>query len=128
MRVGLLEDDIAIQEMLLLVLEDEGHSVINFPSAEVCLQTFERALQADSMGTEPALVDVMIIDWRLNGPMTGTEVIRRLRAHERLQSLPIILTTAATFNDTAELQDLRITLLEKPFSVDEIADLIQQLT
>jgi len=80
------------------------------------------------MGTEPALVDVMIIDWRLNGPMTGTEVIRRLRAHERLQSLPIILTTAATFNDTAELQDLRITLLEKPFSVDEIADLIQQLT
>lgn len=128
MRVGLLEDDIAIQEMLLLVLEDEGHSVINFPSADVCLQTFERALQADSTETPPALVDVMIIDWRLNGPMTGTEVIRRLRTHERLQSLPIILTTAATFNDTAELQDLRITLLEKPFSVDEIASLIQQLT
>ncbi len=43
MHVGLLEDDISIQEMLLLVLQDEGYTVTNYPDAEGCIEALKRA-------------------------------------------------------------------------------------
>ncbi|MBV9689674.1 MAG: response regulator [Ktedonobacteraceae bacterium] len=124
MRVGLLEDDLAIREMLLLVLEDEGCIVTAYPDAEGCLQ----ALGITAL--EPVLppIDFLIVDWRLNGDLSGTEVIRQIRTKPHLSSLPVILTTAATFDNIKELQDLHVTLLEKPFSVDEIAKLIENIS
>lgn len=123
MQIGLLEDDIATQEMLLLVLQDEGYVVTNYPDAEECLDTLTREKQSE----EPLPIELLIIDWRLNGSMSGVEVIRQLRTHPHLESLPVILTTAATFNDAEELQKLQVALLEKPFSVEEITRLIKEL-
>lgn len=124
MRVGLLEDDIAIQEMILLVLQEEGYTVINYPDAESCLESLD--VQKETVSELP--IDLLVADWRLSGAQTGIEVIRQLRSSTHLQALPIILTTAATFNDMEELQRLQVTLLEKPFSVDDITQLIQHLT
>jgi two-component system, chemotaxis family, chemotaxis protein CheY len=124
MHIGLLEDDISIQEMLLLVLQDEGYIVTNYPDAERCIEALARAGE-DGV---PQPVDLMIVDWRLNGSMTGTEVIQHIRNTPHLDTLPIILTTAATFNDTATLHNLHISLLEKPFAVDDMLSLIKQLT
>lgn len=122
-RVGLLEDDIAIQEMLLLVLQDEGYSVVNYPDAEACLSS----LGITGVAVSSLPIDLLIADWRLSGSTTGVEVIRQMRAMPHLITLPVILTTAATFNDTEELQKLHVSLLEKPFSVDDIIQLIQRL-
>ncbi|GAC1358581.1 MAG: hypothetical protein NVS4B11_36040 [Ktedonobacteraceae bacterium] len=123
MHVGLLEDDVAIQEMLLLVLKDEGYIVTNYPDARACLQALtpltDRALSP---------IDLLIVDWRLGGEISGTEVIKQIRFNAVLDVLPIILTTAATFNDIEELQRLQVALLEKPFSVDDMALLIKNLT
>ena len=121
MDIGLLEDDKAIQEMLRLVLQDEGYAVTLFANAEECLSTLLPAGQTEQK--QP--VDLLIVDWRLSGSAPGTEVIRTLRRNASYQTLPIILTTAATFHDKEELQDLRVTLLEKPFAVDEISRLIK---
>lgn len=125
MRVGLLEDDIATQEMFLLVLQEEGYTAVNYSSAEECLA----ALGVTTPGAIQSPVDVMLTDWRLGGPFSGIEVIRQIRRTPHLQTLPIILTTAATVNATemVELQQLHVALLEKPFSVDEISQLIKQL-
>ncbi|HET8913152.1 MAG TPA: response regulator [Ktedonobacteraceae bacterium] len=124
MHIGLLEDDIAIQEMLRLVLQDEGYSVIIFPTAEDCLN----ALVVNAQTKPSTPLDLLIVDWRLPGSVSGTEVIHQLRDQANLSSLPIILTTAATFSDTEELQTLDITLLEKPFAIDDIVDRIKVLT
>ena len=123
MHVGLLEDDVAIQEMLLLVLEDEGYTVTNYPDARECLQ----ALTPISTRAQSP-IELLIIDWRLGGDISGTEVIQQIRRNPVLNTLPIILTTAATFNDLEALQHLQVSLLEKPFSVDEMALLIKNLT
>ena len=124
MHVGLLEDDMAIQEMLLLVLQDEGYGVTTYQTAERCIEALTQAAQDSSA---PVPVDLIIVDWRLNGSLSGIEVIQQLRAQPRLSSLPIILTTAATFSDISVLQDLRVVLLEKPFSVDDMTALVEQL-
>lgn len=124
MHVGLLEDDISIQEMLLLVLQDEGYAVTNYPDAEGCIDVLKKAGED---GT-PVPVDLMIVDWRLNSSMTGIEVIQQIRNNLYLDTLPIILTTAATFKDMTELQNLHVSLLQKPFAVDDMIALIKHLT
>ncbi len=123
MHVGLLEDDLAIQEMLLLVLKDEGYTVTNYPDARECLQALT---PVTTRAQSP--IDLLIIDWRLGGDTSGTEVIQQIRSNPALSTLPIILTTAATFNDIEALQHLQVSLLEKPFSVDDMALLIKNLT
>ena len=125
MRVGLLEDDIATQEMFLLILQDEGYVAINYSSADECLA----ALGVTVPLTMPLPVDMMIIDWRLDDTMTGIEVIQRLRSTPHLNTLPLILSTAATLSHAQmqELSNLNVAILEKPFSVDEITRLIQRL-
>jgi len=124
MHIGLLEDDIAIQEMLLLVLQDEGYTVTKYFNADECLVD----LGAANHTNLPIPVDLLIVDWRLSGSISGTEVIQQLRNNPRFDKLPIILTTAATFSDTEVLQHLQTSLLEKPFSVDEMLALIKLLT
>lgn len=124
MRVGLLEDDVAIQEMILLVLQEEGYTVITYPSAEACLE----ALGVTSQEAAPSPIDVLIVDWRLDGLISGIEVIQHIRNTKPLETLPIILTTAASFIDQDELHKLHVALLEKPFSVDDIISLIVSLT
>ncbi|HET9918436.1 MAG TPA: response regulator [Ktedonobacteraceae bacterium] len=121
MLIGLLEDDVAIQEMLLLVLKDEGYEVSVYPTAEACLGALITTEQL------PSPIDLLIIDWRLQGSASGTEVIRQIREQSRLSALPIILTTAATFSDTETLQNLHVSFLEKPFEVDQMVHLIHDL-
>jgi DNA-binding response OmpR family regulator len=120
MKIGLLEDDIAIQEMLTLVFQGEGYAITIYPTAKDCLD----ALLQPGQGLP---IDLLIVDWRLAGSVPGTEVIRILRDNPLFAALPIILTTAATIHDTEELQDLHVALLQKPFAVDEIVNLTKRL-
>jgi DNA-binding response OmpR family regulator len=121
MLIGLLEDDIAIQEMLMLVLKDEGYAVTVYPTAEACLAALV------SIEQMPPPIDLLIVDWRLQGSASGTEVIGQIREKPWLSTLPIILTTAATFVDTVSLQNLHISFLEKPFEVDQMVGMIRDL-
>ena len=123
MHIGLLEDDTAIQEMLRLVLQEEGYTVTVYPTADACLN----ALLDPSPEQTNKPIDLLIVDWRLSGSVPGTEVIRKLRGDASFDSLPIILTTAAAFNDTDELENLHVSLLEKPFAVDDVVSLIKNL-
>jgi len=124
MKVGLLEDDLAIQEMLRLVLQDEQYGVAIYPTAEEALKAL---LDGDHKQVSTP-IDLLIVDLRLSRAMSGTEVISRLRKSSKLRSLPIILTTASTFTDKDELQRLNVTLVQKPFDVDEIVKVIKDLT
>lgn len=123
MKVGLLEDDVAIQEMLRLVLQDENYSVTIYPTAEECL----KALLDHQHNQVSPPIDLLIVDLRLSRAMSGTEVIQQLRESSKLSSLPIILTTASTFTDIEELQRLNVALVEKPFDVDEMVKVIKDL-
>lgn len=123
MRIGLLEDDISTQEMVLLVLQEDGHTVTAYANAELCLA----ALGVDVVEPSPIPIDLLIVDWRLGGTMTGIEVIKKIRQNKRLEHLPIILTTAAPFNNIELLQTLHAALLEKPFSVDDMIALMKQI-
>lgn len=122
MQIGLLEDDVAIQELLRLVLEDAKYTAITYPAADACLS----ALLDKEQGPVP--IDLLIVDLRLPRAVSGIEVIRQLRSDPRLSSLPIILTTAASFSDIEDVSDFHVNFLEKPFDVDDLVKMIEELT
>lgn len=122
MLIGLLEDDLAIREMIQLILQNEGHRVITYATSEACL-THLRA--NDSSGPS---CDLLVVDMRLANSISGLTVIEYIRADPHLEHLPIILTTAATALDKQELDRLRVTLLPKPFDIDDILQLVTEMT
>ncbi len=124
MLIGLLEDDLAIQEMVRLVLEGAGHEVTTYGTAQECLA----ALHVTEYAPGPPAPDLLIADLRLPKAASGTEVIALIRANPRLQALPIILMTASTFPDMQELARLHVTLLTKPFDIDNVVQMVDKLT
>ncbi len=124
MQIGLLEDDVAIQEMLRLILEDAKYSVVIYPTADACLN----ALLAGEGEQAAVSMGLLIVDLRLPRAVSGIQVIRQIRNDSRLSSLPIILTSAASFTDIEDLSDLRVHFLEKPFDVDELVKMVESLT
>ena len=124
MHIGLLEDDLAIQEMLCLVLQSEGYGVVIYSTAEDCLTDLLTA----ERGPSATRLDLLIVDLRLPRSVSGTEVISQLRADLRWRSLPIILTTASSYTNIGELEQLQVTLVTKPFDIDEMVRIIRELT
>lgn len=114
----------AIQEMLRLLLEGEGHEVVIYPNARACLAD----LCEDGSGTQVQQPDLLLVDLRLAKSTSGLAVIERIRLVPHLESLPIILMTASATLNRRELDRLRTVLLPKPFDVDEVTRLVNELT
>jgi two-component system phosphate regulon response regulator PhoB len=81
-KVLVVEDEPAIQELIAVNLEHAGHHVIRARDAEGALAI-----------VQDALPDLLLIDWMLPG-MSGVALARQLRRDERTREIPIILLTA----------------------------------
>src|SRR4051812_45979877 len=122
--IGLLEDDLAIQEMLRLLLQSEGYEVIAYASVEQALAE----LDIDDAQSEIPCPDLLMIDLHLAKSVSGLAIIGRIRANPRLEHIPVILMTASSVVDKQSLQYLRVNLLPKPFDIDEIIHMVSVLT
>lgn len=103
----MVDDDIAIAEMIGIVLRGQGFEVVTAPDGASALDAFDRMRP-----------DVVLLDLMLPG-MDGIEVCRELR---RRSGVPIIMLTART--DTADvvegLEAGADDYLTKPFEPDEL--------
>ncbi len=77
-----VEDNPDNMKLITWILEDEGHIVIGVPSGEDCLAVMDQNK-----------FDLVLMDISLPG-IDGKETTRRLRAHPKYSSLPIIALTA----------------------------------
>ncbi len=104
-----VEDELAIQELIAMNLEHAGHSVLRARDAE----------QAAGM-VRSVLPDVVLLDWMLPG-QSGPAFARRLREDERTRSVPIIMLTArGSEDDRTGLDGGADDYLAKPFSPREL--------
>ena len=124
LRIGLLEDDLAIQEMLRLLLEGEGYEVAIYANTTACLTD----LRVDDAQSEAGYPDALMIDLHLEKAISGLTIIEQIRANPRLENLPVILMTASAIIDRKKLQHLHVTLVPKPFDIDEVIRLLGELT
>ena len=106
-----VEDEDAIREMLVMVLEQAGFNVISVISAEAAQMSL----------VDNNLPDLILLDWMLPG-ISGVELARRLKKDNLYQDLPVILLTARG-EEEDKVRGLEIgadDYMTKPFSPREL--------
>ena len=105
-----VDDESAIRDLIVAVLEDEGYRAIGAGSGRRALELI--AVEAPDL----VLMDIMMPE------MDGQEALRRLRQLERSVPLPVILMSAAF---TADRLDQHIAaFLPKPFDLDLLLEIV----
>ncbi len=105
-----VEDEPAIQELVVINLRHAGFLVVRAGSAE----------EAES-AIRTALPDLVLLDWMLPG-QSGVALATKLRADERTRELPIIMLTARVHEED-KVQGLEAgadDYITKPFSPKEL--------
>ena len=108
--IMIVEDDVAIQEMLDIVLRRAGFDVVQADSSERAIDSIRHALP-----------DLVVLDWMLPG-ISGVALARQLRAERRTRTLPIIMLTARG-DEQDKLEGLDVgadDYVTKPFSPKEL--------
>lgn len=117
-RLLLIDDDVAVSLTLARMLEFCGHSVTRIESAEVGL--------AEATSAPP---DALILDMKMP-QMGGLEFLRRLRATDGLEHLPVGVITGDYFLGESVLQELGAlgaSVRYKPIRMEDLAALTDQL-
>ncbi|NOR70314.1 MAG: phosphate regulon transcriptional regulatory protein PhoB [Methylomarinum sp.] len=111
LNILVVEDEDAIREMLVMVLEQAGLNVHAVASAE----------EAQLSLADNARPDLILLDWMLPG-ISGVELARRLKQDDLFNTLPIILLTARG-EEEDKVRGLEIgadDYMTKPFSPKEL--------
>lgn len=109
-QILVVEDEEAIREMIVFVLEQNGYNTIE-------AATFD---QAKAKIIEP-YPDLILLDWMLPGG-TGTKLAKSLKQSEFTKNIPIIMLTArADEDDKVKGFDVGVDdYVTKPFSPKEL--------
>lgn len=119
--VLVVEDDEDTCEMLTLCIESETSCrVLSLSSSEEVLQGLQPIQEA-----KPRL---FIFDYHLVA-LTGLELYDSLHALKEFEHIPAIIITATTLNLELEhaIAQRKLTLLLKPFDIDELIERIGQM-
>jgi two-component system phosphate regulon response regulator PhoB len=116
-QILIVEDELAIQELLSLNLTMAGYGVL-------------KALNVDQALTHLQLrdVDLMLIDWSLPG-QSGLALVRQLRESQRDDWLPVIMLTGRTdeFDKVTAFEAGVDDYVTKPFRVRELLARVQAI-
>lgn len=113
-----IDDDEAILEVYTALLQYEGYHV-----------TVSRAPIEDLQEIARLAPSLLILDLKFGAHLQALPFIEKLRAYPPTKDLPIILTTAAAAEIKtyeAKLQQEGITIIFKPFDIDELIALIRK--
>ena len=108
--VLVIEDDLAVREMLRFVLQQHRFDIVEAVDAE--------SAQESLIHSRPALI---LLDWMLPG-MTGLDFARKLKSNRLTRDIPIIIITAkgAEEDKVRGLESGADDYITKPFSTREL--------
>lgn len=114
--VLLLEDNDSVRELLKVLLETEGYSIIEAANGKDGLD------KAESLNP-----DLMILDLMMPG-VDGESVLRTMRRHSRLSKVPV-LVVSGKYESLQNLRDLigEENIFPKPFEPSKMLDRIGEL-
>jgi DNA-binding response OmpR family regulator len=123
MKIGLLEDNTAIHEYMMIALQLKGHSVVT----HTCGSSLLAKLFTEHDIHLPQPYDLVIIDLLLPGMFSGAAVIDHIRQSISPETLPIIVMSALSPSDLEEIQKRYpdIQVLRKPFAMKTLLQMIE---
>jgi len=111
-----IDDDELVREMVVELLQTEGHRVLSASSGEDGLATV-RAVRPD----------LILVDHHMPG-MTGHEVVQRLKADASTGPIPVVALTSAGGEDVHKLSLAgAVAFIPKPFDPAEFRRLIADI-
>ena len=119
-RISVVNDNPDFLELMSAILdEDAGYEVSLFDGDRVAIE--------EIVASDPAL---LIVDLVL-GAVSGWEIVTLSRAHSGLAEVPILVCSAdvtALRERAGELESIGdVHIIEKPFSIDEITEIVERL-
>jgi DNA-binding response OmpR family regulator len=113
-KIALIEDDATMLSLLQTLLELERFDVVAI-SGNTVEELFERLL---SEKPSAALIDVHV--YKIN----GLDLLKRIRQHERLERLPIIMSSGMDYSNEC-LEAGADYFILKPYMPDELIKIIR---
>jgi DNA-binding response OmpR family regulator len=113
-KIVVAEDDKGIQEVMKLILEDEGYEVVAVENSDELNECLDKELP-----------QLLLMDIWLPGE-NGSSITNRLKKNDTTNSLPIIMVSAS--NDTKEraAEAGADDFLLKPFDVGDLLELVKK--
>jgi CheY-like chemotaxis protein len=122
-RVSVVDDSSDFLDLMRELIEDLGYQMTGFTAVKVSIE--------EIVDSQP---DLLIVDLRLQDTpqmISGWEAVVLARSHRHLISVPVILCTGdlrEIEKRSADLEQITgVHVLTKPFSVDEMSELITEL-
>jgi DNA-binding response OmpR family regulator len=113
-KILVADDDEAILDALILILEDAGYEVE---------ATDNGMTIRDSLSNSP---DLLLLDIRMSG-WNGRDICRYLKSQEATKHIPIILFSANRDTEKLAREAGADDFITKPFDIDELLEKIEQL-
>ncbi|NWF67550.1 MAG: response regulator [Chloroflexi bacterium] len=117
-RILVVDDDVALQKLIAVLLEHAGMEVVAAPNAAAAAQ----ALKA------PPLPEVLVLDLMLPD-VSGLEFLRQLRSKDAFNDLPVLILSALADPDQIRngLQIGADRYLTKPYLANNLVSTVQDL-
>jgi two-component system chemotaxis response regulator CheY len=114
MQILVVDDEIAIVELLTDILGDEGYDVVTAHDGKSALALLRAGLRPSVV-----ITDLMMPN------LDGMGLYRALRSELDAQQIGVVLVSAGSNNVT--LNDARASFVPKPFNIDQLLTTIERL-
>lgn len=121
MRIGLLEDDSMICEMLQEMLQTRGHIISTYHNGSDILA----ALHLEEPTALPRPFDILLADLILPGDITGEQVIHQARMIYPYMPIVVISAVAASRLEAVTRYYPGVRALQKPFKLRDLFTVIE---
>ena len=118
LSILVVEDDLAVNELLQLLLEGEGHDVLTALDGNLALE-----LVANGKNH----FDIVITDFNLPNGMDGLELAAKLRMRLKQQLPIIVLSGNISTGLLREISEQNCVHLNKPVKLDKLTATIEQM-
>ena len=126
MNIGIVDDSPGILDLIAITLQLAGYSAFSHQTGRSLLDALFSSPSAG--GRIP--YDLVIVDLLLPEPLSGVEVILRIRASVSAEQLPIVLLTAGgkgTIETVTSMLPRDVVWLQKPFYPRTLVDTVRRL-
>ena len=110
-RILLVDDEPLMVELMVNLLEEEGHEIITAPDGETALENLD----------EEERLDLILLDIMMPG-LDGFEICRMIKENPKTSHIPVVIVTAKN-EDISRLRAIHSGAdgyIAKPFSLDEL--------
>jgi CheY-like chemotaxis protein len=110
-----VDDDVAIRTLIQDILDDVQYKVILAADGSAALTAMETVVP-----------DLVTLDLDMPG-IHGGQILELIRQHEHLRDVKVVILSSATLI-APRVKELAQAILQKPFDIDDLVDVIQRLT